>query len=406
MNAGPFESFLSTAEALQAVSAGAFVQAMLDVEAALAQAQAAEGLIPAEAANAIAAACKLERMDLAALLAASGRAGSLAIPLVPQLKAAVAAADAQAAKHVHLGATSQDVIDTAMVLCTRRVLALLDRDLSRLVAALLALADRHGDAPVLARTLMQPASVTSFGFKLAQWLQPLVHAQQRLHEAGARALQLQLAGAVGTLAAMGRGGPAVARRMAAALALAEPAGAWHTTRDEWVRLGCELGVLCGSLGKLARDWALMGQGEIAEIAEPIGQGRGGSTAMAHKRNPVASMLALAAAQRAPQRVAGLLQGMVQEHERGLGNWQAELSDWRELLLAAHGGLQPLAEAAAGLQVDEARMRHNIAAFASRDAMFDLALAEPARERALDLLQRLRPAARSLAAAQPWARWLP
>jgi 3-carboxy-cis,cis-muconate cycloisomerase len=407
MDAGPFEQFLSTPEMAGVFGAPAFVQAMLDFEAALAQAQAAEGLLTPEVAAAIAGACRVQALDVPALLAASGRAGSLAIPLVAQLKAAVARHDAQAAKQVHLGATSQDAIDTGLVLCTRRALALVDRDLSALAAALLRLADRHGAAPVLARTLMQPASVTSFGFKVAaHWLQPLLRAQQRLHEAGAAALQLQLGGAVGTLAQMGGKGPAVRSRTAAALSLADPGGTWHTARDEWLRLGCELGLLAGTLGKLARDWSLMGQGEIAEIAEPGGEGRGGSTAMAHKRNPVAAMLALAAAQRAPQRVAALLQGMVQEHERALGGWQAELAEWSGLWLAVHGGLKPLAEAAAGLQVDEARMRQNIAAFEARDAMFDAALAQPARERADELLQRLRPQAAALAAAQPWAAWLP
>jgi 3-carboxy-cis,cis-muconate cycloisomerase len=197
----------------------------------------------------------------------------------------------------------------------------------------------------------------------------------------------------------------VLQRLGEALQLSPSQGTWHTERDDWVRLGCELGVLCGAVGKIARDWSLMSQGEIAEVAEPSGEGRGGSTAMAHKRNPVAAMLGLAAAQRAPQRVAALLQAMPQEHERGLGNWQAELAEWSGLLLAVHGGLKPMAEAAQGLQVDAARMRENIASFESRDAMFDVALAEPARARAGELLSRLRPQADALAAARPWARWL-
>jgi 3-carboxy-cis,cis-muconate cycloisomerase len=406
VDAGPFELFLSTPEMAAVFRAQAFVQAMLDFEAALARAQAEEGLVDAAAAATIASACRVEEIDVPALLGAGGRAGSLAIPLVSQLKAAVAKRDPRAAQQVHLGATSQDAIDTGMVLCTRRALALVDRDLSALAEALLQLADRQGAAPLLARTLMQPASATSFGFKLAHWLQPLLRAQARLHEAGAAALKLQLGGAVGTLAQMQGKGPAVVRRTAAALGLAEPAGAWHTERDDWVRLGCELAVLAGAVGKLARDWSLMGQGEIAEIAEPAGEGRGGSTAMPHKRNPVAAMLGLAAAQRAPQRVAALLQGMVQEHERALGGWQAELAEWSGLLLAVHGGLRPMAEAAAGLQVDESRMRENLARFEPRDPMFDPALAQAARERADELLQRLRPQAAALAAARPWARWLP
>jgi 3-carboxy-cis,cis-muconate cycloisomerase len=406
MDAGPFEQFLSTPEMAGVFGAQAFVQAMLEFEAALVQAQAEEGLVEAAVAATIVSACRLDEIDVPALLSASGRAGSLAIPFVSQLKAAVAKRDAQAGKQVHLGATSQDAIDTGMALCTRQALALVDRDLSALVEALLQLIDRHGAAPVLARTLMQPASATSFGFKLVHWLQPLLRAQARLHEAGAAALKLQLGGAVGTLAQMGGKGPAVVRRTAAALGLAEPAGAWHTERDDWVRLGCELAVLTGSVGKIARDWSLMGQGEIAELAEPGGEGRGGSTAMAHKRNPVAAMLGLAAAQRAPQRVAALLQGMVQEHERALGGWQAELAEWSGLLLAVHGGLKAMAEAAQGLQVDEARMRENLAGFEPRDAMFDPALAQAARQRADELLQRLRPQASALAAAKPWARWLP
>ncbi|MED5621085.1 lyase family protein [Ideonella sp. BN130291] len=408
MSATVFEQFLSTPEMLGVFSEAGVVQAMLDFEAALARAQAGEGLLTDAQAATIAGACRVEQLDVPALLAASGRAGSLAIPLVQQLKACVAQADPEAARRAHHGSTSQDVIDTAMVLCTRRALALIDRDLSSLAGALLRLADAHITTPMLARTLMQPAAVTSFGFKIAQWLQPLLRAQARLHEAGQRALQLQLGGGVGTLAAMGQAGPAVARRTAALLGLPEPHGAWHTQRDDWVRLACELGVLCGSLGKLARDWSLMGQAEVAELAEPSEAGRGGSTAMPHKRNPVAAMAGLAAAQRAPQRVAALLQAMPQEHERGLGNWQAELAEWTGLLLSAHGALKALADAAAGLQVDTARMRHNLALLG--DALApgtDLdEAAAGAGQRADELLQRLRPQAAALAARQPWRAWLP
>jgi 3-carboxy-cis,cis-muconate cycloisomerase len=357
-----FEAFLTTPEALELFGEASVVQAMLDFEAALARAQAQEGVITQAAAVAIAGVCRGELYDVAALVAASGRAGSLAIPLVKKLTETVALFNAEAAQVVHWGSTSQDVIDSAMVLVTRRALALIDRDLSALIASLLALYERHGDAPVLARTLMQPASVTSFGFKLAGWLDGLIGAQQRLHLAGQRALQLQLGGAVGTLATLADKGPAVAQRVAELLQLPPPRGAWHTQRGDWVALGCEVGVLVGACAKLARDWSLMGQGEIGEIAEPTGAGRGGSTAMPHKRNPVSAMVALAAAQRAPQRVAALLGAMAQEHERGLGNWQAELAEWAGLVISAHGAVKALAEAAAGLQVDEARMRANIEAF--------------------------------------------
>jgi len=354
-----FEAFLSTPEMLELFGEASVVQAMLDFEAALARAQAQEGVITQDAAVAIAGVCRSELYDLDALVAASGRAGSLAIPLVKKLTETVGLFHVEAAQVVHWGSTSQDVIDSAMVLLTRRALALIDRDLAASIASLRSLYERHGTAPVLARTLMQPASVTSFGFKVAGWLDGLVGAQQRLQGAAQRALQLQLGGAVGTLATLGDKGPAVAQRMAQLLQLPPPRGAWHTQRGDWVALGCEVGVLVGACAKVARDCSLMGQGEIGELAEPVGAGRGGSTAMPHKRNPVSSMVVLAAAQRTPQRVAALLAAMAQEHERGLGNWQAELAEWAGLFISAHGAVKALAEAAAGLQVDEARMRANI-----------------------------------------------
>ena len=359
MTAFVFEQFLSTPEIGAVFADAAIVQGMLDFEAALARAQAAEGVIPAHVAGAIEQACRVERYELAPLIAASTVAGTLAIPLVKALTAEVAKADADAAGYVHWGSTSQDVIDTAMVLATKRALELIDARLLDLILAVSALARRDGNAPMLGRTLMQPALVISFGFKLVEWAAPLMRGRARLATAAARALKLQLGGAVGTLSVMGDHGPAVAQRMAADLKLAAAPGNWHTQRDEWVALGCEVGVLCGSLGKIAKDISLLAQAEVAEVAEPSGGGRGGSSAMPHKRNPVASMIALAASMRAPHRVAALLGAMPQEHERGLGNWQAELAEWPGLFLSAHGALNALADAAAGLSVDTARMRRNI-----------------------------------------------
>ncbi len=370
-----FERFLSTPEMLALFEAPALMQGMLDFEAALARAQAAEGVIPASAAAAIAAACRVEGFDLDAIVGASASAGAVAIPLVKALTARVAEHDAVAAGYVHWGSTSQDVIDTAMVLATRRALTLLDARLAALLDALFALERSHGSAPMLARTLLQPAQVISFGFKLVSWIAPLVRARARLQRAAAAALQLQLGGAVGTLSAMGDKGRAVAARMAAELGIALAPGAWHTQRDDWAALGCEVGVLCGSLGKIAADISLLAQAEVGEVAEPAagasGERRGGSSAMPHKRNPVASMIALAAALRTPQRVAALLASMPQQHERGLGHWQAELAEWPGLWACAHGAASALAEAAAGLTVDAPRMRANI------DALHGLVFAEGA-----------------------------
>lgn len=360
MSVSIFDSFLTTPEMIAAFDDAAIVGAMFRFEAALAKAQAEEGLIPPAAASAIAGLCNAQLYDIPALIHAGRRAGSLAIPLVKELTRTVALYDEGAARHVHWGSTSQDVIDTAMVLVTREALQLLDDGLAALCAHLLALADEHLATPVLARTLMQPAQVTSFGFKAAGWLAPLVRARESLRAASTRALQLQLGGAVGTLSVLKEQGAAVAERMAAQLGIKVADAAWHTQRDEWVRLGLEVAVLSGSLGKLATDLSLMAQGEIAELAEPSGNGRGGSSAMPHKRNPVSSMIALAASRRTPQHAAALLACMDQQHERGLGNWQAELAEWPPLFLSAHGALHALNEAFAGLSVDRERMLRNIA----------------------------------------------
>lgn len=353
------DSLLTTPEMIAVFDDASIVQAMLDFEAALAHAEAAEGVIPEAAAHVIAGVCRVQFYDIAALVQAGRRAGALAIPLVKELTRTVALHDQESAIHVHWGSTSQDVLDTAMVLTTRAALTLLDDGLRELTTQLLALAARHLSTPVLARTLMQPAQVTSFGFKLTGWAAPLLRARRQLRAQAEQALQLQLGGAVGTLAVLGGRGPAVARRMADALGLKAADAAWHTQRDRWVRLGLEVAVLTGSLGKLATDLSLMAQGELAELAEPSGNGRGGSSAMPHKRNPVASMIALAAATRAPQQAAALLAAMGQQHERGLGNWQAELAAWPSLFLGAHGALKALSEAFSGLSVDTSRMRRNI-----------------------------------------------
>jgi len=343
---------------LDVFSDRALVAAMLAFEAALADAEAAEGIVPKDAAAAIVAATRAD-IDVDALVAAARSAGSIAIPLVKTLTAAVAARDPAAAAYVHWGGTSQDVIDTAMVVVTGRALDLVARDLDRLVDALVALARSHRATPVLARTLLQPAQVVSFGFKVVAWVAPLVRARDRIARARDAALKLQLGGAVGTLGALGDKGDAVARRVAERLGI-RAADPWHVQRDDWVALGCEVAILCGSLAKIGTDVALLAQGEVGEVAEPAGEGRGGSSAMPQKRNPVAALAAIAAGVRAPQHAAALLASMRQAHERGLGDWQAELAEWPTLFLSASGALVALADAIAGLEVDAARMRANVA----------------------------------------------
>jgi 3-carboxy-cis,cis-muconate cycloisomerase len=262
MTAAIFARTLASAAMAEVFSDRSIVAAMLAFEAALAEAEAAEGVIPTSAVAPIVAATQAGVGAIDSLVDEARRAGSLAIPLVSRLTAAVAERDARAAAFVHLGSTSQDVIDTAMAIATRQALVLIDADLARLVAALAALARVHLDTPMLARTLMQPAQVISFGFKIVAWVAPLARARERLACARAAALRLQFGGAVGTLASLGDKGPAVARRLAAQLDLAPADAAWHVQRDDWAALGCEVAVLCGSLGKIGHDLALLAQAEV------------------------------------------------------------------------------------------------------------------------------------------------
>jgi 3-carboxy-cis,cis-muconate cycloisomerase len=390
-----FEGFLSSSEGLQAFGDRSFVQAMLQFEASLARAQAAVGLIPESSAQSIIGTCKVDLFDTAKVVRESARAGSLAIPLVKSLKETVGLFNPAAVAHVHFGCTSQDAIDTAMALVTRDALDLIEVDVLKSVGALLEMGALHAQTPVLARTLMQPASVSSFGFKCLGWAAPLRRSLQRLRVARPNALKLQLGGTVGTLSTMDGKGASVSELMAKDLKLTAPPMSWHTQRDEWVALGCELGLLTGSLGKIARDIVLMSQAEVGELAEPEEPGRGGPSNMPHKHNPVASMVAIAASQRVPQRVAALLAVMPQEHERALGAWQAELAEWPQLVISAHGSARALAQALPGLQVDAQRMRGNIDAVrasvsgATADEWFHLGLAKHAGELALAQLQLMR-----------------
>ncbi len=373
-----FAGCLASPEIADVYSDAAIVQAMLDFQAGLARAKAAVGVMPGNAASTIARSCKAEIFDIAQIARAGRHAGSLAIPLVAALRDNVALFDAAAARHVHTGATSQDVLDTAMVIVTRRALELIDADLERLISAAARLAQVHAATPMLARTLMQQAAITTFGWKCAGWVRSLHHCRQRLALSRAAALRLQLGGAAGTLEQFGDDADAIMQHMARDLGVAASAP-WHTQREAWVGLACDLGLLAGSVGKIARDISLLSQGEVGELAEPHAAGRGGSSAMPHKRNPVAALIGIAAALRAPQHVACLLAAMPQENERGLGTWQAELAEWPELVVSVHGSTHAMALALEGLQVFPQRMRANI------DATHGLVFAEAAAALLADFL---------------------
>jgi len=337
----------------------ATLQGMLDFEAALARAEARMGVIPAAASAAIGTKCRAELFDAASLAQAAARAGNVAIPLVKQLTALVAKKDKHAAHFVHWGATSQDAIDTGRVLQLRQALDLIARDLDSLAQPLGALAQKHRATLIAGRTWMQQALPTTLGVKLAGWLDAIVRHRARLAETQKRCLVVQFGGAVGTLAALGSRGPDVASMLAADLGLGLPDLPWHSHRDRMVEVGTTLGLCVGTVGKIARDISLHMQTEVAEIFEPAGEGRGESSTMPHKRNPVSSATILAAAMRVPGLVSTLLASMIQEDERGLGGWHAEWETLPDIVQLAAGAVHHVATIVPNLEFDVKRMRKNL-----------------------------------------------
>ncbi|MES2313860.1 MAG: 3-carboxy-cis,cis-muconate cycloisomerase [Pseudomonadota bacterium] len=336
-----------------------YLQHMLDFEHALARAEASVGIIPASAVVSIAKACHAESFDRAALAEAAVHAGNLAIPVVKMLTAKVASADPSAARYVHWGATSQDVIDTATMLGLRAAINALITDLDRAIAGFARMAVQHRDTAVVARTWLQHALPMPFGLKLAEYAAALHRSRGRLKRLRRETLALQFGGAAGTLAALGDNGLKVAEQLANELSLPLPDAPWHTHRDRIADVATTLAILTGTCGKIARDVSLMMQTDVAEAFEPSGEGRGGSSTMPHKRNPVAAARALAAATMAPNLAATILAAQVQDHERSAGPWHAEWPTLPTLQLVTSGALESIAEIAEGLEVDAARMRANL-----------------------------------------------
>lgn len=347
----------------------ATIQAMLDFERALTTAEASCGVIPTTAVAAIAAACDAASYDPAALVSAARLGGTVAIPLAKALGDQVRQTDPAAAGWVHFGATSQDVVDTALVLQLRHATAMLLASADRVAGHLRTLARSHAGTAMLGRTLMQPGPPITFGLKAAGWLGAIERGAQRVSIAADAAFVLQFGGAVGTLAALGDRGLAVSQALGAALDLPVPPAPWHAHRDRLAAFAAACVILGGSCGKIARDITLMMQAELGEVAEPGGAGRGGSSTMPHKRNPVASVTALAAANRLPGLLASVMAGLVVEHERGAGAWQAEAGLHAEICLATGGALAAMEEALGGLVVDADAMAGNI------DRLRGLVLAE-------------------------------
>ncbi len=335
------------------------LQRMLDFESALASAEAEVGLIPADAASIIAEACRVEVPNIVTAMQGAAQSGNLAIPLIKQLTAAVTSKNAAAAGYVHWGATSQDVIDTGLVLQIRDAFMLIAAQLHALATILAALAEHDDETLMPGRTWLQHAVPITFGLKAAGWLDAVLRHQTRLHEVRERALTLQFGGAAGTLASLGPDGQAVSQALASSLDLVHADISWHTTRDRFAEVSTLLGLITASLGKIARDVSLMMQTEVAEAFEGAAEGRGGSSTMPHKRNPVLCSAVLAAAVRVPNLVATVLTSMSQEHERGLGNWQSEWETIPELFNLCAGALEKTNELLAGLQLDRERMAANL-----------------------------------------------
>ncbi|WP_339430671.1 3-carboxy-cis,cis-muconate cycloisomerase [Pseudomonas sp. EA_65y_Pfl2_P78] len=335
------------------------VQAMLDFEAALVRAEARVGLIPTSAVSPIENACNAGLYDFAALGEAIATAGNSAIPLVKALGKQIAATDAEAERYVHLGATSQDVMDCGLVLQLRQALALIERDLAQLASSLAVQAQRHAATPLAGRTWLQHATPVTLGMKIAGWLGAVTRSRQRLRELKPRLLVLQFGGASGTLAALGEQALPIAQALAQELQLTMPEQPWHTQRDRVVEFGAALGLIAGSLGKLGRDISLLMQTEVAEVFEPSAPGKGGSSTMPHKRNPVGAAVLIGAATRVPGLVSTLFSAMPQEHERSLGLWHAEWETLPEICCLVSGSLQQARLLADGLEVDAARMARNL-----------------------------------------------
>jgi 3-carboxy-cis,cis-muconate cycloisomerase len=363
-----------------ATSDAAYLRALLDAEAALARAQAGAGLIPAAAAEAITRTAGTVSIDLAHLARRARGGGNPVVPLVAELRTAVGP---EAAGCVHRGATSQDIMDTAAMLVATRATGLLLRDLERVLDALALLADRHRSTPMPARTLGQQAVPTTFGLKASGWLLGCLDAREELLRAR-RALPAQLGGAAGTLAALG--GPELLALYAAELGLAAPLLPWHSRRTPVARLGAALTETTTALGKMATDVVLLAQTEVAEVAEPAADGRGASSAMPHKRNPVLAVMIRSASLQVPVYAQILATAGLAEHERAVGAWHAEWQPLRECLRLTGGAAATAAELAEGLEVFGDRMAADLE-LTGGGIMSERLAAQLGRDRATRLLER-------------------
>ena len=357
-----YASLFYQADMTEIFSDHALLKYMIQAEVALAKAQAQVGVIPESAAAIIADVANtqgIQAIDFENLAIATGLAGNIAIPFVKQFTAAVKAVDEDASRYVHWGATSQDILDTACILQARDALDVVEFQLRHAYAASLELAEKYRAEVMIGRTWLQQALPITFGHKAARWASSFKRDLERLEQMKARVLTAQLGGAVGSLASLLDQGSTVVEAYAAQLNLSVPTCTWHGERDRIIEIAGFLAIVVGNTGKMARDWSLMMQTEIAEVFEPTAKGRGGSSTMPHKRNPVAAASILAAANRVPALMSSMYQSMVQEHERSLGAWHAEWLALPEIFQLCAGALQRTVEVLQGLEVNSKNMQRNI-----------------------------------------------
>jgi 3-carboxy-cis,cis-muconate cycloisomerase len=351
-----FGALWGTAEMRALFSDATHLQLMLDVEAALARAEARLGLMPPPVAEAITKAARVENLRIERIAESTREAGVPVPALVSELGRA---AGEEAARYIHLGATTQDILDTALVLQMRRALAHLRRDLVTLARTLAKRASEYRDTPMAGRTHLQQAVPITFGLKCAVWASPLAAHVERLDQAAHRVLVVQFGGAAGTLAPLGANGMAVAEALAHELGLGVPDLPWHAARDTVAEIAALLGLICGSLSKFALDVTLLMQTEVAEVFEPHAAGRGGSSTMPQKRNPVAAEYIIAAARGVHALVPLMLTAMTQDQERATGPWQSEALVLPQCFVLCAGALAHALAISEGMTVDAARMRRNL-----------------------------------------------
>lgn len=343
----------------EAVGGRAWLQAMLDAEAALALAEAQAGLITEEVAEAIGSRCDAALYDPEEIGRQGRAAGNPVPPLVQALTESVAEVSEDAACHVHKGATSQDITDTATMLVIRRTFGLILAELDGIAAACARLAEEHRETVMPGRTLLQQALPTTFGLKAAGWLVSVLEVRRRLISVRDTGLVAQLGGAAGTLASLGRDGTRALEEFSRELGLVEPVVPWHSDRVRIAEAGNALALVAGVLGKVSQDVILMAQTEVGEVAEPSGDGRGGSSTLPHKRNPILSVTAAANARRVRDLAHTLTEAMVGEHERAAGAWHSEWETLSDALVLTGGAAAAMREVTEGLQVNPEKMRENL-----------------------------------------------